>query len=155
MQPSQDITVIWLERSVPDRWRPGQPVDRGARVTKVERPGVTDFACRYEGTVNGHASCFVRLTAILGAACSRMTAGTLAGRSTAIGIACARLRNPIGLFPRPQHEARDPWRKLEAPDGPVRAPLAPALPGRTVRMGDAPGLGQHKASMRDDAGARA
>jgi itaconate CoA-transferase len=61
MLPLQDITVIALEQAVAAPLATRQLADLGARVIKIERPGVGDFARGYDASVNGMASYFVWL----------------------------------------------------------------------------------------------
>lgn len=61
MLPLQGITVVALEQAVAAPFATRQLADLGARVIKVERPGVGDFAREYDRTVNGEASYFVWL----------------------------------------------------------------------------------------------
>ena len=48
-----------LEQAVAAPFATRQLADLGGRVIKVERPGVGDFARRYDATVKGQASYFV------------------------------------------------------------------------------------------------
>lgn len=59
MLPLQDITVVSLEQAVAAPFATRQLADLGARVIKVERPGMGDFARNYDNTVNGMSSHFV------------------------------------------------------------------------------------------------
>ncbi|MEM7133926.1 MAG: CaiB/BaiF CoA-transferase family protein [Chloroflexota bacterium] len=59
MRPLENTTVISLEQAVAAPFAARQLGDLGARVIKIERPGVGDFARRYDGTVNGLSSHFV------------------------------------------------------------------------------------------------
>jgi itaconate CoA-transferase len=59
--PLKDITVVALEQAVAAPFATRQLADLGARVIKVERPQVGDFARSYDGTVKGMASHFVWL----------------------------------------------------------------------------------------------
>ena len=61
MLPLEGITVVSLEQAVAAPFATRQLADLGARVIKVERPGVGDFARGYDTTVNGLASHFVWL----------------------------------------------------------------------------------------------
>jgi itaconate CoA-transferase len=64
------------------------------------------------------------------------------------GIASARLRTPAELAAHPQLKARDRWREVDTPAGPVRALLPPVtVPGRQAAMGAVPALGQHTESV--------
>ena len=61
MLPLEGITVISLEQAVAAPFATRQLADLGARVIKVERPGVGDFARGYDETVKGLSSHFVWL----------------------------------------------------------------------------------------------
>lgn len=65
------------------------------------------------------------------------------------GIACARLRDLHELADHPQLAARERWRRVDTPVGPLKALLPPiTLPGGDeARMGDVPALGQHTAAL--------
>ncbi len=59
MLPLSDITVVSLEQAVAAPFASRQLADLGARVIKIERPEVGDFARNYDSTVNGLSSHFV------------------------------------------------------------------------------------------------
>ena len=59
MQPLSGITVVTLEHAIAAPFATRQLADLGARVIKVERPGVGDFARAYDERVRGLASHFV------------------------------------------------------------------------------------------------
>ncbi len=59
MQPLKGITVIALEHAIAAPFATRQLADMGARVIKIERPGVGDFARGYDERVRGLASHFV------------------------------------------------------------------------------------------------
>src|SRR5438128_395528 len=61
MQPLEGITVIALEQAVAAPLATRHLADLGARVIKIERPGVGDFARGYDTTVRGMSSHFVWL----------------------------------------------------------------------------------------------
>ncbi len=61
MLPLEGVTVVSLEQAVAAPFATRQLADLGARVVKVERPGVGDFARGYDETVRGLASHFVWL----------------------------------------------------------------------------------------------
>ncbi len=58
-RPLDGITVVSLEHAIAAPFCTRQLADLGARVIKVERPGVGDFARAYDTRVNGEASHFV------------------------------------------------------------------------------------------------
>lgn len=59
IRPLDGITVLSFEHAVAAPFCTRQLADLGARVIKVERPGVGDFARSYDERVNGLASHFV------------------------------------------------------------------------------------------------
>ena len=59
MRPLEGITVVTLEHAIAAPFCTRQLADLGARVVKVERPGVGDFARAYDARVQGLASHFV------------------------------------------------------------------------------------------------
>lgn len=61
MLPLEGITVVSLEQAVATPFATRQLADLGARVIKIERPGVGDFARSYDETVKGLSSHFVWL----------------------------------------------------------------------------------------------
>lgn len=58
-RPLDGVTVVTLEHAIAAPFCTRQLADLGARVIKVERPGVGDFARAYDSRVNGLASHFV------------------------------------------------------------------------------------------------
>jgi itaconate CoA-transferase len=61
MLPLEGITVVSLEQAVAAPFATRQLADLGARVIKIERPEVGDFARSYDATVRGLSSHFVWL----------------------------------------------------------------------------------------------
>src|SRR3989449_1803952 len=61
MQPLEGITVVALEQAVAAPLATRHLADLGARVIKIERPEVGDFARAYDTTVRGMSSHFVWL----------------------------------------------------------------------------------------------
>ena len=59
MRPLTGITVVTLEHAIAAPFATRQLADLGARVIKVERPGIGDFARGYDERVRGLASHFV------------------------------------------------------------------------------------------------
>ncbi|GAA0349488.1 CaiB/BaiF CoA transferase family protein [Oceanobacillus sp. M60] len=59
MLPLEGITVVALEQAIAAPFATRQLADLGARVIKIERPDVGDFARGYDSTVNGMSSHFV------------------------------------------------------------------------------------------------
>ena len=93
------------------------------------------------------------LTVIIERALAPMTAVQVAALLDAAGIANARLRTPAEFAAHPQLAARDRWREVGSPGGPVRALLPPVtLRGRQAAMGDIPAAGQHTAAILAELG---
>jgi len=61
MLPLAGITILSLEQAVAVPFAARQSADLGARVMKIERPDVGDFARGYDETVHGMSSYFVWL----------------------------------------------------------------------------------------------
>ena len=61
MRPLDGITVVSLEQAVAAPFATRHLADLGARVIKIERPQVGDFAREYDQTVKGLSSHFVWL----------------------------------------------------------------------------------------------
>lgn len=59
MQPLKGLTVVTLEHAIAAPFATRQLADLGARVIKIERPGLGDFARGYDSRVRGLASHFV------------------------------------------------------------------------------------------------
>jgi itaconate CoA-transferase len=59
MRPLDGITVVTLEHAIAAPYCTRQLADLGARVIKIERPGVGDFARAYDSRTRGLASHFV------------------------------------------------------------------------------------------------
>jgi crotonobetainyl-CoA:carnitine CoA-transferase CaiB-like acyl-CoA transferase len=59
MRPLNGITIVTLEHAIAAPFATRQLADLGARVIKIERPGVGDFARGYDARVRGLASHFV------------------------------------------------------------------------------------------------
>ena len=59
MLPLKGITVVTLEHAIAAPFATRQLADQGARIIKIERPGVGDFARGYDERVRGLSSHFV------------------------------------------------------------------------------------------------
>jgi crotonobetainyl-CoA:carnitine CoA-transferase CaiB-like acyl-CoA transferase len=95
----------------------------------------------------------VELTPIIEEALAAIPAEDLAAALDEAGIANARLRTPAEFAAHPQLRARDRWREVDTPGGPIRALLPPvSVPGREARMGAVPALGQHTEAIRAELG---
>ncbi|CAM5583568.1 CoA transferase [Streptomyces californicus] len=99
-----------------------------------------DFATNAARTANRE-----RTDATVARALAALTGGEALARLEAAGIACARLNTVADVAAHPQLAARDRWREVGSPVGPLRALLPPiTLPGSAeARMGAVPALGEH------------
>jgi itaconate CoA-transferase len=86
--PLDGITVVSVEQAVAAPFATRQLADLGARVIKVERPGIGDFARSYDTAVKGMASYFVwlnrgkqSLSLDIKSAAGRAILGRLIGRA--------------------------------------------------------------------------
>ncbi|MEY2248738.1 CaiB/BaiF CoA transferase family protein [Streptomyces sp. BF23-18] len=86
-----------------------------------------------------------RVDALVAEALGALGADEAVARLEAAGIACARLRDVREVAEHPQLAARNRWREVGSPVGPLRALLPPiTLPGgEEARMGSVPRLGEH------------
>ncbi|MFF4540329.1 CaiB/BaiF CoA transferase family protein [Streptomyces aureus] len=86
-----------------------------------------------------------RVDAAVAGALGALGADEAVARLEAAGIACARLRDVMEVAEHPQLAARNRWREVGSPAGPLRALLPPiTLPGgQEARMGSVPRLGEH------------
>ncbi len=93
------------------------------------------------------------LTVIIEAALASVPPGQLTALLDGAGIANARLRTLAEFAAHPQLAARDRWREVDSPAGPVRALLPPvSIQGREAAMGAIPALGQHTAAILAELG---
>jgi itaconate CoA-transferase len=93
------------------------------------------------------------LTAIIEAVLASMSADEVVALLDAAGIATARLRTPAELAAHPQLAARNRWRDVDTPGGPIRAVLPPVtVPGREPAMGRVPEFGEHTAAVLAELG---
>ncbi|MFI1931624.1 CaiB/BaiF CoA transferase family protein [Streptomyces sp. NPDC020330] len=86
-----------------------------------------------------------RTDEVVGRALAGLTGREALAGLEAAGIACARLNTVADVAAHPQLAARDRWREVGSPVGPLRALLPPiTLPGsEEARMGAVPALGEH------------
>ncbi|MER5310499.1 CaiB/BaiF CoA-transferase family protein [Streptomyces sp. NPDC002773] len=82
--------------------------------------------------------------AVVASALAPLTAPEALARLDAAGVACARLNSVAELAEHPQLTARDRWREVESPVGPLRSLLPPIVfpDAPEPRMGRIPALGQ-------------
>jgi itaconate CoA-transferase len=93
------------------------------------------------------------LTHVIETALATMSADEVIAVLDSAGIATARLRTPAEFAAHPQLLARDRWRDVDTPSGPVQALLPPVtVPGREPAMGAVPALGEHTAAVLAELG---
>jgi itaconate CoA-transferase len=90
------------------------------------------------------------LTGILGARLTCLSTVDAVALLDRAGIATAVVRTPAGFAAHPQLAARDRWRQVDTPGGPVRALLPPGRAGG--ELGAVPALGEHTAAIRAEFG---
>jgi itaconate CoA-transferase len=90
-----------------------------------------------------------RTDALVGEALGALGTDEAMARLERAGIACARLRDLYEVAAHPQPAARERWREVGTPVGPLRALLPPiTLPGGAeARMGNVPALGEHTETL--------
>ncbi|MFF1834000.1 CaiB/BaiF CoA transferase family protein [Streptomyces sp. NPDC058231] len=118
----------------------------------LEKPELADdpeFATNTARTANRE-----RTDAVVAAAMAALTTEEAVSRLDAADIACARLNTVADVAAHPQLAARDRWREVGSPVGPLRAMLPPiTLPGGPEpRMGAVPALGEHTETLLRAAG---
>ena len=93
------------------------------------------------------------LTSIIETALRSLSSDQVVALLDEAGIASARLRTPAGLATHPQLAARDRWREVQTPAGPVRGLLPPVdVEGREAAMGAIPAVGQHTTAILAELG---
>jgi itaconate CoA-transferase len=93
------------------------------------------------------------LRTLLEAALSALTAEEVVARLDDVGIANARLRTMTEFGAHPQLAARDRWRDVHSPAGPVRCLLPPVtVADREAAMRPVPALGEHTELIRAEFG---
>ncbi|WP_229877259.1 CaiB/BaiF CoA transferase family protein [Streptomyces bluensis] len=90
-----------------------------------------------------------RTDELVAGALSALDTDEALARLEAAGIACARLRDLHEVAEHPQLAARERWREVGTPVGPLKALLPPVtLPGGgAARMGAVPALGEHTVAL--------
>ena len=84
------------------------------------------------------------LDAEIGAWCERHDLARVQAAADAAGIGNSRFNQPSDVVAHPHLAARDRWRPVDTPGGPVQALLPPpVIAGYDPPMGAVPGLGEH------------
>jgi crotonobetainyl-CoA:carnitine CoA-transferase CaiB-like acyl-CoA transferase len=91
--------------------------------------------------------------ALVGAATAKLTAADLVTLLDDAGIANARLNEVPQVVAHPQLVARDRWREVDSPVGPLRTPLPPiTFPTDPPRLDPVPALGEHTDAVLTELG---
>lgn len=94
------------------------------------------------------------LTAVIEAAFAQQPVEKIVDQLDRAGIATAQLRTPEGFTRHPQLRARERWREVATPGGPIEALLPPVeVGGREPVMAAVPALGEHNDAIRAEFGA--
>lgn len=84
------------------------------------------------------------IDALIGKICATLTIDQLIERLDASGIANARINSPDEVWEHPQLKARNRWREMDSPVGPLTTLLPPAtMPDFEARLDKIPALGEH------------
>lgn len=93
------------------------------------------------------------LTALIEAQFTTMSSQDVIAALDRAGIANGRLNEPMDVWNHPQLAARDRWREVNTPGGPIRALLPPFTFGDfEAVMGDVPALGEHTDAVLHELG---
>ncbi len=93
------------------------------------------------------------LMAVVAATFATLTTADAETRLAAAGIAYARLRDMAALWDHPQLAARNRWREIASPAGPLPALLPPASSDAFApRMDPVPALGEHTGAILAELG---
>jgi itaconate CoA-transferase len=91
--------------------------------------------------------------ALVGAATAALPADELIGLLDRAGVASARLNELPDVVEHPQLAARDRWREIDSPVGPLRTLLPPILfDGEDPRLDPVPALGEHTEAVLAELG---
>jgi itaconate CoA-transferase len=104
-------------------------------------------------TNTGRVTHRTRLDEVVGTWCAQHDLAHIQKTADAAGIGNARYNVPSEVLQHPQLTARDRWRLVDTPNGPVPALLPPpVIAGYEPAMGAVPGLGQHTDSVLAELG---
>ena len=88
------------------------------------------------------------LTKIITTAFANLTAEAVIALLDKANIANSHMNDMEGLWSHPQFEARNRWREVNTPNGPVPALLPPGgIGGTEARMDAVPDLGEHNQTI--------
>ena len=93
------------------------------------------------------------INALIGKVFATLTAEQLIERLDASGIANARMNTPDEVWEHPQLKARDRWRRMDSPVGPLETLLPPVtMPDFEARIDAVPVLGEHTEHILSELG---
>jgi crotonobetainyl-CoA:carnitine CoA-transferase CaiB-like acyl-CoA transferase len=93
------------------------------------------------------------LDEVIAASFAPLTAAVVVERLDAAGIANARMNTVREFLDHPQLAARNRWRQVDSPVGPLRALVPPfTLDGQEPEMGAIPAVGQHTDAILGELG---
>jgi crotonobetainyl-CoA:carnitine CoA-transferase CaiB-like acyl-CoA transferase len=93
------------------------------------------------------------LEALIRETCRGLSTAQLTQRLEAADVAYGELRTVQGLLEHPQLAARDRWRRVDSPVGPLLALLPPfSVPAEEPLLGPVPRLGEHTESVLREIG---
>jgi crotonobetainyl-CoA:carnitine CoA-transferase CaiB-like acyl-CoA transferase len=96
-----------------------------------------------------------KVDAVVGAAMSRLTIDEAVDALDGARIASARLNTMADVLAHPQLAARDRWREVQTPAGPIRALRSAVEPVGEVPLAEVPALGQHTDAVLGEIGLNA
>ena len=107
---------------------------------------------RYDNNTK-RAAARAEVIALIEAVFAELTAEQVVQRLDASGIANGRLNTPEEVWNHVQLKARDRWRQVGSPVGPLPATLPPAsFQGTEARMDAIPAIGEHSESILGELG---
>jgi itaconate CoA-transferase len=117
----------------------------------LREPGLANDD-RYDNNTK-RAATRAEVMALIEAVFAELTAEAVVQRLDASGIANARLNTPEEVWKHAQLQARDRWREVGSPVGPLPATLPPAsFQGTEARMDAIPAIGEHSESILGELG---
>ena len=107
---------------------------------------------RYDNNTK-RTACRAEVVLLIETVFAALTAEQVVARLDAAGIANARINTPDEVWDHPQFKARNRWREVGTPAGPIPALLPPVtMPGFEARLDPVPAVGEHTAEILADIG---
>ena len=117
----------------------------------IDRPDLADDE-RYLRTAD-RVQHRAELDLAVGEWCASRDLATIQAAADAAGIGNSTYRTPAEVVEHPHLHARERWRDVDSPVGPIRGLLPPMLfAGRELPMGAVPALGQHTTAVLAELG---